>query len=512
MNILSHPEFNHFYKLILSESKISVPASYLVAPMRLNRSVSLYSSFISGISVSLQILAAGIVKKTLERMDREFRTSPGRSKRYYVKNTRDRTLITLFGEVTYLRTEYMDRHTKNSFVYVDEEIGLYRRQRYDSVVAALAYEYYSHQSSMSEVGKILGNIISGFRLDPDRDKFALSRQQVFYMINRFSSIRTKVGQAEKTPDTLYIMADEKYIHLQREMAVWREGLLAEGVSPKVIDEQAKKKRFSEMVKLAVVFTGRTQLKRKDGTPLKRPRWKLTDTRYLAFPHDTKGFWRHVMDELSQIYDMEKVKRIYILGDGADWIRAGVKELSSQYCTVKFALDRYHLSKKIHILTKDDTLRKTLNDYAIHGDRKSFISVVDSIFENEEVSERKQDAYEYVLNQMGAAVIMQKEVKIGCAMEQAISHVLASPFTCIPKAYTSEHLHTYVQTRMIYKNGLDPLLTYITACDKSGNSGKAYEYGNEIDISKESLDLSLFDSSKTDPYYHFDRSTIGHIIA
>ena len=507
MDILTRPEFNQFFKMITSEPEVSSHLDALVAPMVSNQSVTFYSEFVSGVSVGLQMCGAGILRKTFERMDAEFRSSPGRTERYYVKNTRNRTIITLFGEVTYRRTEYIDRTTGAPFVYVDEEIGLFRRQRYDSTIAALAYDAYSHHTSMIEVGKQIGDRIAGFRLDPDRGKYAISRQQIFNMINRFSSIKTAPPQAEETPETLFIMADEKYIHLQQEMEEWRAGLFKEGYSIKDIAQMEKEKHFSEMVKLAVVFTGREKLLNKSGEPLKRPRWKLTGTRYLAFPHETKDFWPRVFDEISSIYDMDKVKRIYILGDGAEWIRGGVNEMTSENCKVKFALDRYHLSKKINTITKESVYRKLLTDYVRNGDRTSFLTTVDSLYSEKEMSDNTKSAVDYILKHMDAAVVMNNEVKIGCGMEQAICHVLATPFTCIPKAYVSEHLHTYVQARIFYKNGQDPVRIYLCSCDTVKDIGRLNEPLDRIDLTKEKLDFSMFDTKKSMPYYHANLDSV-----
>ena len=117
------------------------------------------------------------------------------------------------------------------------------------------------------------------------------------------------------------------------------------------------------------------------------------------------------------------------------------------------------------------------------------------------------AVAYLIKNMGFAVIMQNEVKIGCAMEQAISHVLASPFTCIPKAYVSDHLHTYVQARMFYKNNLDSLKIYIAACDKTKDRDKMNDFTQKADLTEEHLDFSMFDTKASMPYYHANLDSV-----
>ena len=95
----------------------------------------------------------------LEKMDREFRYSPGRTQNYYVKNTRERTIVTMYGEITYKRTEYINRSTGEQYCYVDDKLGIDSRIRYTNDVAAYCFEAYADENSMIKVGKEIGNLI-----------------------------------------------------------------------------------------------------------------------------------------------------------------------------------------------------------------------------------------------------------------------------------------------------------------------------------------------------------------
>ncbi len=66
-----------------------------------------------------QELALKSLLKTLEEMDTTYRDSSLRKRHYYIKNYRERTLITMFGKITYWRTIYEDKITGKSFTYVD---------------------------------------------------------------------------------------------------------------------------------------------------------------------------------------------------------------------------------------------------------------------------------------------------------------------------------------------------------------------------------------------------------
>ena len=60
----------------------------------------------------------------LEEMDRKFRYSEDRLNKYYVKNTRKRTLITMYGEITFRRTQYINLSTKKPYCYIDDKLGI----------------------------------------------------------------------------------------------------------------------------------------------------------------------------------------------------------------------------------------------------------------------------------------------------------------------------------------------------------------------------------------------------
>ena len=91
------------------------------------------------------------------------------------------------------------------------------------------------------------------------------------------------------------------------------------------------------------------------------------------------------------------------------------------------------------------------------------------------------------------------------MEQAIQHILASTFTSVPKAYSRQNLHTYVSARTAQQNGFNMKKLYLEAMDIFAKTNNA-----SVDLNQESLDLSLFDSKKTDPYYHNSLNDVPNI--
>ena len=463
----------------------------ILAPVTFDPTVMNYASLVEQIDIQVREHALSLLREVIEQADLAFRNADGRTQRYYVKNTRKRMILTIFGELVYKRTEYQDRSDKSTFIYIDRKLGIGRRMRYDPTLCSLICQLYSDQNSMIKVGRLVGDRIHAFSPRSDTESHAIPRQTVQQILLRLGRIKPKYEKRKETPSTLFIMADEKFIPLQGEGA--SESLSQDDlVDGEVSSFKGHKKA---MTKMAVSFEGRVQEARKDGTPTER--WRLTNKHVFTFPDDTRNFWQDVYDELCQIYDIEKIHYIYVMGDGATWIKAGVSEMKSQYCTSKYAADRFHVEKAIAKLSPDEGVRRMLSNYAAKGMRKEFEELAESARGDAKVSKKAfDDALKYVLNQMAGLKVMNEEARTGCSMEQAVQHVLASVFTSVPKAYDRDNLHVYVSARTSQQNGVDMRLSWLEAYDKFLGNGE-----KDVDLSKDGLDLSLFDSKKTDPYFH-----------
>lgn len=421
------------------------------------------------------------LKQSIEKADLEFRNSPERVARYYVKQTRSRTIITILGELTYTRTEYKDRLTGKAFIPIDRKLCLSPRQRYDCCVEAKAKELYADHNSMIKVGKILGEMIFGhFSLNENRNFFSLSRQTIFKLLHRVKRISTLPSSFEDTPDTIYIMADEKFIPVQ--------------------DKKNKcEKKRKQMVKMAICFDGRLHLYNKDNTPSKR--YTLTNKYHFALCADGReNFWDKFMEKLSYRYDLSKIKKIYILGDGANWIKRATIRLSYYGVSVSFALDRYHAAQAINRMTTDELYKQVLTYYLYNDSIRDFDCMANiirkEIEENGKSADRFQENLDYLHNNWKAFQVMIKEVKIGCAMEQAISHILASSFTSVPKAYGKENLPIYLDSRIHLQNKEDLLMMHLKALDK-------YEKDTEEIILDQNYDWSFFDNQIQKTTYTFN---------
>lgn len=398
-----------------------------------------YASLVENLSSSIRMFALQILRKSLEEIDTKYRCRPGRVQSYYVKNTRERTIITIFGELTYKRTTYINRIDASMYCHVDSVLGLTPYIRYAPCVRAKIASLYADSNSMIKVGRIIGSeIFCPFSTDKFANDYAIPRQSVHNIIKGLGKITTSFKRKETTPSSLYIMADEKFI-------------------PEQDGDSSTPSRI--MNKAVVIFENCENTYSTSNT-----RHRLVGkTRILS---TSQNIWKDVEQALYELYDVDCIDTIEIMGDGASWIRQGVEELSHANYTTKFSLDSFHLNQALLRITNDKETRRSLHDLVyIEQDKKLFIAAVESLANKENANtERILENMKYIRNQWEAIMRRVNEVSMPCAMEGAISHDICNTFTSVPKAYSRENLPIYIQNRQHYLNGTNMIHLFLSAMD------------------------------------------------
>ena len=116
--------------------------------------------------------------------------------------------------------------------------------------------------------------------------------------------------------------------------------------------------------------------------------------------EIERLWGEVREYIEASYDMEAIKKIYINGDGAAWIKSGQRYLDR----AKFVLDRYHMHQ--YIIGDTSHLQDCVEDArskiyrSIHGKRKWQVEEVFekilSVTESEGKRKTVEAAKEYIL--------------------------------------------------------------------------------------------------------------------
>lgn len=427
----------------------------------------IYASLIECLHYDLNHFAILILESAIRSLDLSFRYSPQRCAAYHVRGNPVRTLHTVFGDLTFKRTLYNDIYDKHHlFCFVDYVLGLPKYIRYDPCIRSLVFTYSLKLNSMEKVGMAVGDMIQGFSLGLQKRKYkCISKQTVSYILHSSPSFSTPVPKRDVTPDHIYVMSDEKYKSLQNEHS-----------------DNGKAKKT--MIKMAIIFEGVEHIGNRNK---------------LIAPYTVIGysstFWQDVLDVLHARYDMNKVKLITTMGDGASWIYASAAELKTPSTNTRFLLDAFHAKQAINRISTKTENRELLCYYLTHDEIKEFKHLVEMIEKGKKPDriERIEKQWKYLHSRWQDAVDIFKS-EIGCSMESHIEHNLATLISSVPKAYSRGWLEKLVKLIAHDKNGEDMQELYLKSLTMKQKDG--------IVNFKETMDFSMFDK-KADTY---DKST------
>lgn len=246
---------------------------------------------------------------------------------------------------------------------------------------------------------------------------SISKEAVMNKLHKLEFPTVK-AEEKKELKTIYIDADEDHVSLQY--------LEHKG--------DIRKPRINTvMPRMIYVYEGI------DADEEGRP--KLRNAKYFGGVYDGQEaisrLWTEVLDYLNDAYDMDAVKKVYINGDGASWIRRGEKIIPKS----KFALDKYHMHKYIiaatsHLEDSKDDARSEIYR-AIHKKKKwmaeGVFDRIISITEKETKRKAVENAKGYILGNWSGIMLSMKtqDTNVRCSAEGHISHVYADRMSSRP---------------------------------------------------------------------------------
>ena len=381
-----------------------------------------YIDLISNLDNTLCEIAKNSLVTIFEAIDKTFSNSIERKHKYHIKTHASRTILTIFGEITFTRTFYSDRHNKGSYCYLDRYLGLKKYDYFDPYIKATIVEYSANNSIPTVVNMI--NELIGNRIKlKDKIKY-INRQTIRNII-----LESKISNPEKkqleTPETLYVIADEKWVHTQNN------------------------NNEDVMVKSIVTFDSINNKSRR------------TLNNKMIFADYKNGLIEKILDYLYYTYNTDKIKSIYVMGDGAKWIKGITNYFKfNNECNVIYALDKFHFKQAIHHMFLNKEIEKIVTTYILNNDKDNFIKACESIMKTEphrkETIDKKK---EYIINNWNSILNLYK-YNLSCPMESQISHNLAYLLTSRPKGYSLKMLDKILKIRLLYKNKKNIKLLYL----------------------------------------------------
>ena len=247
------------------------------------------------------------------------------------------------------------------------------------------------------------------------------------------------------------------------------------------DDKGNNIRSSKMTKAALITEGLDTANKN--------RHSYINPQYYSV-YDSDDFSNELLEYLDDHYELDKLKYINILADGANWIKAIANDMKLPDTITTQYLDKFHFHQSLWRICKNKDIYNKAVEYLYKDDKENLYKLLNTL-NNTESDKRNID---YLKNNYP---IIQNTIHLknmNCAMEQVISHHIHSQFDNVPKVYSDEGLKRYLSFRDNYRNKENMKLLYLLALeDKDTDTDKTA-------INKKPLDTSFFDNQiKTNEY-------------
>lgn len=421
-----------------------------------------YTSLIIFFNNKLHSLIIKTLEKSIKIIDNLFANSTYRKNNFYIsKQNVPRTIVDIFGVLSFNRNYYTSKDKNNCFFFIDKMFGFEKYKTYSQLVRGLLIK----EAANTNVNKTSNNsIIYNFNIldNLKNNNVNIPRQTIYNWIKNLIIPKVNYEPIE-TSETLYVMVDEKWIHEQ--------------IKKIKLDENEKNNKHFIMSKCFVVFTGASR---------KNNRTKLLNKH--IFITSSKRPWKDFMDEICKIYDFEKIKTINLLSDAGNWILAGASELKLySHNTIVINTCEFHVIQKIHRITTNTDIRNKLTNLIYNEkNKKEFISLMDQIIEEKPKRKEKLEEYKNYIIKHWNSILNMTTCNIKSSMESHISHCVAEHFGSRPKGYSKDRIENYLKLEEYKQNKINILDIIL----KSLSKGKDYIY------TEKEISFGLFDIKKS----------------
>ena len=326
----------------------------------------------------------------------------------------DRSTHTFLGNLEYERTYF--KKEGGGYAYIlDHILGVGAYERVDAGVSADMVNL----ASMYSFDASAGIATSG----------EISRQTAWKRMQDVGEVAYLPHRSDATPEVLHIFADEDHVNLQD----------GKNTQIPLITYCAGKK---------TVCKGRNEL--------------IAPVHIQGYGLSPQRHWEYVYGLISEQYDMRKVRKLFIYGDGAAWIKSGL----DVFPDAVFAFDEYHLEKRIRSLLSGEEckgyttwIREAINS----GDRalfqKLFYRIEDTVMNAIKAGKCRRSRLKSIQND-GAFLLahwqeilnLRDPLSIGSCTEALVSHVLSKRFSRDPMGWSKHGLSKLAMVRVFCLNG------------------------------------------------------------
>lgn len=371
-------------------------------------------------------VAAQFMSAVLSTLDEQIYNNAVRKENYNAQRKRKRTLVSSVGDLTFDCTLYRKKGVKAGgyVALLPQMIGLDKHERFTEEAEVVILTE-ALKTSYAEASRILP-----------------SKQQITK-----TTVMNKVhGVAEETPiqdadelksaEHLHIEADEDHVAEQH-------------------GKQTNEKESGNFIsKLIYLYEDKQDVKGYSN------RKELVNTFYFSGLYQGQEgnakLWNKVQAYIDSNYDTEKLKRIFICGDGASWIKNGVNYLDKAI----FCADKYHLMQYINRAAgqaKDDKEKVKSELWSILYSKKRyakarFDSYTNLMLETAEKKRNIEELRSYVLGNWAAVRrTLRNKLVNGCSAESHVSHVLSDRLSSRPMGWSQTGADRMSKIRCFERN-------------------------------------------------------------
>lgn len=384
-----------------------------------------YINFMTNLDSFNYSFMTNVIQFYFEYIDDVFFHSSYRKSFCESKGFYKRTILTLFGEITFKRRYYLDKKFGDRFFFTDLFLNFPKRKYFDPFVCAeLCNE--SASTSYSKAGKIVSDKV-GKRIN---NTLSIGRASTRNCVMKFN-IDDSVEEQNKRIERLYVMLDEKFVGSQ-----FNNGK-------------------DHMIKAAVIFEDTELVYKTKKKNDSMNRFRLINS-YTCASVENK-LLNDTIDYIYNTYDIDHIKEIFFMGDCATWIKNFPKSSWFKFNSdtkVKFAMDGFHFSLALGNLTttKYDDVYDALYEYVLFNKKKDFTRLCNEFLDlNPDRSEVIESKRDYILNNWNERQLYQNSPHMKCSMESHISHIFADIFTSRPKAYSKKGIKQLLKLRLLKIN-------------------------------------------------------------
>ena len=392
------------------------------------------SSLTIAIKEFTDILGKELLSEIVRQIDEIIFEDNKKKKQYEAIRFQEKSLITKNGKAKFERRYYKDKETGEHIYLADTVLGIEKGERIDKNVKAEVIKRANDQSYNK----------SGKMVVPEIEISATTVMRNVRKNEWNVEIEERKEEDKIRAKYIYIQVDEDHI-------------------------KERNKKGCTISKIVTIYTRKSTLTKPDRIDkVQQVRKELVDKfTYSGLYKDNQKLWEDVAYYIDCTYKKEEIENIFIMGDGASYIKAGVEWIEKSV----FVLDLFHLEKYINHLNYDEYLKRKLQEAIDQYDPISRENIMNEAIKRikEEIKEDEQlgrntkrlnnrlkkieNTKTYLMNQWSGIEAHEKykDKLTGCCQEGQVHHTLSERMSTDAKVWCENGIDEMSQLRAFTQN-------------------------------------------------------------